>query len=68
MWEEALTTSGPMTDANDQTNPIIPWYAPRSRKGTKSDKIISVEVNIPPDPMPWTAIQIQTARWSISRC
>ena len=56
--EESLTTIGPITDAIDQMRPIMPWYAPRSRRGTKSERIISVKDRIPPDPMPCTAVGI----------
>ena len=49
------TTRGPIIDAIDQMSPIAPWYAPRSRSGTRSARMISVNASITPEPNPCTA-------------
>ena len=57
---EALSTmnppiSGPMIEAPAKTEPISPWYLPRSRGGTIIPTIASVSGKRPPAPTPWTA-------------
>jgi hypothetical protein len=57
---EALSTmkppiSGPMIDAPAKTDPISPWYFPRSRGGTIIPTIASVSGKSPPAPTPWIA-------------
>ena len=44
-----------MPEAKDHVSPRIPWYNPRSARGTKSDTRVSERLRIPPPPIPWTA-------------
>ena len=44
-----------MIDAAANTDPIRPWYLPRSRGGMIIPTIASVSGKSPPAPMPWIA-------------
>jgi hypothetical protein len=57
-----FTSIGPTPAAQVHIIVLKPWYAPRSARGTKSATMMLDRPDMPPPPMPCTAINIRLER------